>query len=991
MIEKPTYAAPLAADETERLKRLRALEILDTGPEPIFDALARMASQICDTPISLLSLVDAERQWFKSNIGLEGTSQTPRELAFCAHAILQPDLLEVADATSDPRFRDNPLVTGHPDIRFYAGAPIRMQDGASIGTLCVIDRKPKILNELQRTTLTELALVAARALEMRQQALDLDRLNAMALSKAQENRNKDALYHAIVEEQSDLISLALPSGELSFVNSAYARHFGLTPAAMLGHNLLDYVASDDRAAVAAHLQAVCRAPGRAQSENQMRSASGEERWVAWSNLSIADSHGKVVTLHSVGRDITDRKRVEFALKASQERFRAFYESTPTMLHSIDAQGRLLFVSDTWLHKLGYTRDEVIGRLSSSFLTPSSREYATTVVMPDFFRNGRCDDIKYQMIRKDGSIMDAQLSAVLERDAQGQPLHSVAVIQDVTAENAISAALRTNEERLLLATSVNQIGIWEYDLNSGKLEWSDTMFRIFGGSRATFKGTLEEWSCKLHPEDLARSNQAFEHAIRTHEPLDFDFRVRQSDGEVRHVNARAIVIEDAHGNAARVLGTNYDVSERKQIERALAHSEQRLRLIANNLPVLISHIDSEFRYTFANDRYKEWFPIKAETLTGKSIAEVCGEDVFKRVKPYMMAALEGKDVSFELTNLMAGTPTHLLVHYLPDRDDNGVISGIFGMVIDRTESHRSQALLEASERQLRAVTDNLPVFITYIDAQERLRFINATFLEWLGVDLEWATGRSLLEVIGSELYEQRREQLQRVLQGERIEFEMTSVISGSQRYLHTTYIPDIRIDGTTHGAFTLSTDVTALKLVEQELRNLARIDTLTGLPNRRQFDEKLAEAMSRNRRSGKNMALMFLDIDRFKSINDIRGHGVGDLVLCEFAKRIRTSIRSTDTAARLAGDEFVIIVEDFRIYSEVEAIARKLVEAVRRPMSAAGDEIQISTSVGIAFAEAEEITPAELIARADHALYDAKAAGRDTFKLYRGGIEAQIRR
>jgi predicted signal transduction protein with EAL and GGDEF domain len=171
----------------------------------------------------------------------------------------------------------------------------------------------------------------------------------------------------------------------------------------------------------------------------------------------------------------------------------------------------------------------------------------------------------------------------------------------------------------------------------------------------------------------------------------------------------------------------------------------------------------------------------------------------------------------------------------------------------------------------------------------------------------------MKVVGAELYEQRREQLQRVLQGERIEIEIESVANDNLRYLHTTYIPDIRIDGATHGAFTLSTDVTALKLVEQELRNLARIDT----------------------------------------------------------------------AARLTGDEFVIIVEGFSVHSEVESIAHKLIEAVRRPMSAADTEIQISTSIGIAFTEAEEITPAELSARADHALYDAKAAGRNTFTIYRG--------
>ena len=337
------YPPPTPHNEAARLARLQMLEVLDTGPEPIFDALTRTASLLCDVPIALLSLVDAERQWFKSNLGLEGTQQTPREQAFCAHAILQSQVMEVPDATLDPRFKDNPLVTGQPDIRFYAGAPITMPDGEAVGTLCVIDRTPRSLTLPQRQALANLAEAAAKALVMRKKALELDHFNASMLQQADETTAREALYHSIVEDQTDLISLALPTGELTFVNAAYAAHFGLTPGAMVGHNLLDYVSHHSRKEVQAHLDALCRAPGTAHGENQMRSAAGEERWVAWSNRSIGDAQGKVIALHSVGRDITDRKRFEFALAASQERFRALYESTPAMLHSIDQQLSLIHI------------------------------------------------------------------------------------------------------------------------------------------------------------------------------------------------------------------------------------------------------------------------------------------------------------------------------------------------------------------------------------------------------------------------------------------------------------------------------------------------------------------------------------------------------------------------------------------------------------------------------------------------------------------------
>ena len=138
-----------ATAEAARLQALQSYAILDTPPEASFDQLTRFASQLCNTPIALVSLIDRDRQWFKSRVGLD-VPETPRDIAFCTHAILQPDIFEVRDAIADPRFHDNPLVLGKPDIRFYAGTPLIDPTGKPLGTLCVIDRVPRSLTPLQR-------------------------------------------------------------------------------------------------------------------------------------------------------------------------------------------------------------------------------------------------------------------------------------------------------------------------------------------------------------------------------------------------------------------------------------------------------------------------------------------------------------------------------------------------------------------------------------------------------------------------------------------------------------------------------------------------------------------------------------------------------------------------------------------------------------------------------------------------------------------------
>jgi two-component system, cell cycle sensor histidine kinase and response regulator CckA len=180
-----TMTAPTPKNETKRLKVLWQYELLDTVPEEVFDELTELAARICEAPIALISLVDEKRQWFKSKVGIT-INETSRDISFCAYAINQPDLFIVPDATQDPRFAQNLLVTAEPRIRFYAGAPLVTPDGHALGTLCVIDKVPRELRSDQQQALRILARHVVSQLELRRRSRELG-----VLRRQEEQREGD--------------------------------------------------------------------------------------------------------------------------------------------------------------------------------------------------------------------------------------------------------------------------------------------------------------------------------------------------------------------------------------------------------------------------------------------------------------------------------------------------------------------------------------------------------------------------------------------------------------------------------------------------------------------------------------------------------------------------------------------------------------------------------------------------------------------------------
>ena len=323
--------APLTKHEDQRLATLRCYDVLDTPPESDYDDLTLLVAQICQTPTALVSLIDENRQWFKSKVGLS-VAETPRDYAFCAHAILTPDkVLEVRDARLDPRFADNPLVTTDPHIRFYAGSPLVTPDGSALGTLSVIDYQPRELNEIQKNALQTLSRSVVTLLEQRRYLSVHQKIEA-ALRESEER------FRDLFENANDLIQSVRPDGSILYVNRAWRETLGYSEAEIAGLSLQNIIHPASLNHCMEMFQRVMAGEKLSRVEAVFLAKDGREITVdGTSNCRFVA--GKPAATRSIFRDITVQKRAEQLLLARNEELKGF---AYTVSHDLKAPLRGIF-------------------------------------------------------------------------------------------------------------------------------------------------------------------------------------------------------------------------------------------------------------------------------------------------------------------------------------------------------------------------------------------------------------------------------------------------------------------------------------------------------------------------------------------------------------------------------------------------------------------------------------------------------------------------
>ncbi len=427
---------PESVREAQRIEALLRYDVLDTPAEPALDGLTQLAAQICGVPMSLISLVDEQRQWYKARVGIEVT-ETSRSVSFCVHALQEPGVLVVPDALEDQRFQNNPLVLDEPRIRFYAGAPLITPQGESLGTLCVMDRVPRNLEPEQLEALEILSGLVMTHLELKRQAVELQQAQVRS--------------SAVVEYALEAIVTMDHQGRVTEFNPAAEKMFGHSRAEALGREVAELIIPEayrerHREGIARYLCSGESVVLERRLEMRALHSDGTEFPI---ELTVT-RWGEVSPPVFVGfiRDLTEREAAQGKLRRYQERLSRLVDSNVQGVAFWRRDGKIVEANEAFLDLLGYSRDELkAGLISGYAITPPEYAELDQEAFRDLDERGVCAPFEKEFLRKDGSRVPVLVgAAAFEEDTD----EGVCFVVDLTERKKL-------EQQFLEAQRLENLG------------------------------------------------------------------------------------------------------------------------------------------------------------------------------------------------------------------------------------------------------------------------------------------------------------------------------------------------------------------------------------------------------------------------------------------------------------------------------------------------------------------------------------------------------
>jgi PAS domain S-box-containing protein len=555
--------ARLSDNETERLKALRELCILDTEREGVFDDLVEIASQICGTPIALVSLVDEDRQWFKAKKGLEAES-TPRELAFCAHAILTSNVLVVNDAKQDARFSDNPLVTSEPHIQFYVGAPLITKSGYALGTLCAIDTVAKQLTAEQIRALQALSRQVVSQFEFRLALRESDRVKSE--------------FKTLTESSPLGVFGTDPEGNCTYVNPAYRALTGLTDEQCRGTGWVTAIHPDDRARVLEEWDTAAKSNIPCESTHRFLRPDGH---ISQGQIKAVATHrnGEITGYVGTAEDITERTEFLNKLKEQERHLSEAQTIAKLGSWSYNLQNGSIRWSDESFKIFGIPKEQGAPTYEQhkAQIHPHDRDYWERVVV-QCLKDGAPFEMEFRIVLQNEEVRHIHSRGLGEKTAEGTVFFLSGTVQDITDRKNAEQNLAHKSERLELALKGGDLGLWDWDVATSKVIFNERWATMLGERLEDLEPGLTTWESRAHPDDIEWVKNELRKLLEGKtEQYESKHRLRHKDGSWRWILDRGKVMErDSTGAPLRVVGTHLDCTAEVEAEEARKESLLRMK-------------------------------------------------------------------------------------------------------------------------------------------------------------------------------------------------------------------------------------------------------------------------------------------------------------------------------------------------------------------------------------------------------------------------------
>ncbi len=780
----------------------------------------------------------------------------------------------------------------------------------------------------------------------------------------------------------------IDSGRISWSRGTQAL-FGFDPRQPLAKDLdyLDLLAPQDRARVVRAFHAVLAGePFEQAMHHHIQWPDGTHHWLEINGSLAPDKAGRRRMI-GVIRETTRQREREHALSHSEKRFATLFHLCPNMVLLTRQSDGLISEANQYFEMLfGWPLADAIGRSTLELGLWRHPEQRALLVKATQ-RKGRPITMEVQFCASNGQVHDGTLSAQ-KVELEGEA-YLLSTFLDTTERKNAEQALKDSQERLDLALDSAQLGTWDWHIPTGMLYGSARAAQLHGLPPEPFHESFDAFFEGMPNEERESMRNAYR-TLREGPAGNYQltYRVPMEDGSSRYLESRARLYRDDKGAPLRMAGTLLDITDQVEREQRLTASEEKFASLfqASPDPICVTCLDSGV-FMEINPAFTQTFGWTAAEVIDKSAEQIgLWDESSKRLQRIERVIREQT-----LSNVA------IVAHHKNGQSLTCVISSrlikvgdqpcIVTTLRDITQQQRSEAALKASEEKFAKAFHSSPDAISITERDTgRYVEVNDGFCRLTGYRAEDAIGLTLYQ-IGIWADENQRAALLAELQikGRIHHLEMLWHNKRGELLAVEVSVEPITLNETPCLLLT-ARDVSLLKNAQAQIRHLAYHDPLTNLPNRALLMDRLSQQIALLKRHNLRGALLFLDLDHFKHINDSLGHPVGDSVLKIVTARLEASVRMEDTVARLGGDEFVVLLSGLdgsrmEVSNQVQELADTLRELLSEPMFLDGHRLQVTPSIGVALIPDHGTTPADLLKRADIALYRAKDSGRNTTQMF----------